>query len=562
LVATLISGVGIVSLLFGGIQWWYANQYLPGAIGAALSIKTEMKEQVRPANAVLPSEPTDPHMHARVFQARLTIKNSSKTTVQVVASNYHVMRLPLTPVSPPLGGSNAEIRSYSACMFEQLAPVRQVECPQEGVALLYDMVRSGDDPGYEWTENDWGVSRYTQFWDPTSLGSEVMALGQVVGDGTVFEPNQEYVRSFLFYVPNNMAYWDDELLLEVELVTAKGERLILVEETHGTEQVNAAIESEAEQEDYRQVDYYRRSYPHRYEATEWGTGSLGLISRLTRGEQSVNVIRVLSERREDKVYESPYLVVCIGPSDRLQDAGKEDRIRRDPTVICPGTWYPDASEYYRSMSDFYGLVGLQSLELVSLRPGSEVPAGAFEGVSPTTVFALPPDVAVVNACAPVLETASQTMTHANNVQNALLEHARVMEALESGGLTGNEALTQGLPSLVTGARESGALQERREDYERIKGECAGSPTDVQQPRNRPCLESVPLLDAALDHATEIANALAEHTQVMFDLRDGRISLDDAMERGRGSLNYGVSESGLLDNARTSYEEMTTNCRLS
>jgi hypothetical protein len=85
---------------------------------------------------------------------------------------------------------------------------------------------------------------------------------------------------------------------------------------------------------------------------------------------------------------------------------------------------------------------------------------------------------------------------------------------------------------------------------------------VQQPRNRPCLESVPLLDAALDHATEIANALAEHTQVMFDLRDGRISLDDAMERGRGSLNYGVSESGLLDNARTSYEEMTTNCRLS
>jgi hypothetical protein len=141
--AATVASAGAISVAFGGIQWWYTNQYLPGAVGPALSIKTELKEQIRPQHAVTQA-PADPYMYPRVFQARVTIRNTSKTMVRVISSIYTAERLSRAESAP----------QSSHCFYEQLSPVRQPECPE--VAREYEVMRR-DDPN---AQDEWPASRY------------------------------------------------------------------------------------------------------------------------------------------------------------------------------------------------------------------------------------------------------------------------------------------------------------------------------------------------------------------------------------------------------------------
>jgi hypothetical protein len=348
LLVKLISGVGIASALFTGVQWWYANQYLPGAVGASLSIRTDMREQARPANSATElSQVGDPYANPRVFNATITIENTSNTTVQVVASLYRVLRIPFLPAGPSPQGSDTDVRAYTDCFFEELAPVQN---PDEQCLRSrdYEEIHPDDVSG----QDDWSVSRYRVVGD---TGVEVMELGQAVPDRTFFTPKEKYERTFTVHVPPNVNLIGHELEVFVELIVAKGERLVLAEESHGPEQVPESMESQSEQADNAQSSFRPRPVPHRYEVTAWSVESLGVIPRLTMGSASVNVIRVLTERHQGLVREAPYLALCFSEADRFQGADESDPIRRDPTRVCPGVWDPsDNNEYGLEMAEYSG----------------------------------------------------------------------------------------------------------------------------------------------------------------------------------------------------------------
>ncbi|SHN73648.1 hypothetical protein SAMN05660350_02145 [Geodermatophilus obscurus] len=564
LVKPLVSGVSVLALLGGGLQWWYEQQYLPGEVGATLTIQTEIEEQVRPAEAIPEGQLPDGLAYPRVFAAEYRIKNPSETRVQILASIYSVVRLPVEPRDPPAPEATTEELSMdSACWYEQLSPVQDPECTSSPEALWVRQYKEFHNDDVQ-AQDDWAISRYRQF----ALGerAEVLELGKAVPDGTYLEPEEEYASSFLVYVPNAKELNEDQLELRVGLSVAKGERLILDEETHRPEQVAHARESVGESQD--RADTRRpRGFPDRYEVTEWRVGSQGAISELTLGTQSVNVIRVLSERYREQVFEYPYLVVCLSGSDRLAGTDEDDVIRQDPTVVCPGVWYePDEephrgmAEYGRRMADYYGVTGVQATRMVSLLPPEEPSAGAVDQAPVSTrAIALPPEPGVVSACTEVFARADETLQYAANVESALAEHTAVMDRLVDGELSVDEAMREGLPSLVRGARESGSYAQELQDYQAVKDECGGSAAQLAPTRNAPCLDRVPEIDRTLTHAQAIVNALAEHTQVMDDLHEGRIQPGEAVARGRASLETGRRESPQFDANRAQYDGMKASC---
>lgn len=552
MVKGLVSGVGAASLLFGGIQWWYTNQYLPGAVGAALSIETELEERVRPAHTVLqPAEELGPNAYPRVFDARVTISNQSRTTVHVVASIQYVVREPMRPAESVSETGSAETAQRSACFFEQLAPVQRPDCPE--IARVYGHVHEDDVSA----QDEATVSRYSE----VDGAVEVLELGKAVSDGTYFEPEEEYTHSFPVHVPNSVAAYDDRLRLVVNLIVAKGQRLVLdVEDGHGPEQVQAAAETEQERVDNeRQEGRQPRSYPHRYEVTEWRVRSLSEIVELTSGPQSINVIRVLSERNDGLVFESPYVVTCFSPAGRFDGAGADDQMRRDPTAVCPGIWFPPRNHYDRSLNEFYGMASTVSTELVSLMPDEQQPAGYVQSELPSALSYLP-ERSFVDQCAVVFDTADRALAHGQDVQAAVDHHAGVMAELDAGNLTAAQALEQGLPSLEAGAEASSLLLERMQEYIDLPGPCDAESSEAWEPRNAPCTDRVMAVDQALTHAMGMADALTTHATAMADLRDGRGARQGAIERGDESMATAVSESESFAQARVDYDQLANWCR--
>jgi hypothetical protein len=398
----LFAGGVSVTVLFGGVQWWYTQQYQPGTIAAALTVTTEL----RPAPAMTEEnvgETSDPHM----YEGTITIENVSDTKVQIVASLFQVTTL-THGLRIPIPGINQmdEERQAVACFLEELAPVSDPECDQPGI-YRYGQFSAGDPRA----QDDFAISRTSQL-----TASQTLQLGHIVGDGSWLEPAEVLQHNLLVHVPEHEESRSPalrELHLSAWLAVAQGSRLVLERvPSHGPEMVPRALMSNEEYRDYKEAQasvrpdgqdgadgtaagtdstvevevakreaYYRelttpdgaggtsepvqtestrspRPYPHRYTVVEWPIEDLSTLHRLVWGSHAVNTVQVLSKRLYDPVrpslmeVELGEMATCITPAGTLEGKTEGSEVRRDPTAVCPGVWYSLADGEGRLANDY------------------------------------------------------------------------------------------------------------------------------------------------------------------------------------------------------------------
>ncbi|HEV8653550.1 MAG TPA: hypothetical protein VG276_30165 [Actinomycetes bacterium] len=76
-----------------------------------------------------------------------------------------------------------------------------------------------------------------------------------------------------------------------------------------------------------------------------------------------------------------------------------------------------------------------------------------------------------------------------------------------------------------------------------------------------CVRAVDRANRSLAYAVQVEKALAEHTQYMNELFDGKISSSRALKEGMPSLITGASASARFDAALADYRQVVKACRL-
>ena len=76
-----------------------------------------------------------------------------------------------------------------------------------------------------------------------------------------------------------------------------------------------------------------------------------------------------------------------------------------------------------------------------------------------------------------------------------------------------------------------------------------------------CAEAVERANLSISHAVGLSGALREHTAVMNDLLNGKISADTALRTGTPSLIAGSAESAKFDVALADYRKVVDRCQL-
>ncbi|MGY1697367.1 hypothetical protein ACI780_20905 [Geodermatophilus sp. SYSU D00814] len=335
----LVAGGLSVTVLFSGVHWWYTQQYQPGMSAAVLTVTTELQP------AASSSDTSSPYL----FEGTITVRNVSAVKVLIVASLYQVAKVTHVPRAQSAGINAVDAeRQAMACFFEEIAPVTTPECNESGIREYGES--SAEDPR---ASSDPLSSRTSQI-----AAIQILQLGQIVGDGSWLEPQEEFEHNVLVHVPTEQAGASrpDELRtleLSALLTVAEGSRLALEPvPSHGPEMVTEALMSNEEYRDYTQaqrdvmdpervaaaeidgteevgsetvevsakerVAYFQRltmstphdeaslglsapeiaprPYPHRYTVVEWPISDLSTVHRLVSGSQVVNTVRVLSMR--------------------------------------------------------------------------------------------------------------------------------------------------------------------------------------------------------------------------------------------------------------------------
>jgi hypothetical protein len=403
----LFAGGLSITVLFGGVQWWYTQQYQPGTIAAALTVTTELRPVPATAGENA-GEPSDAHM----FEGTITVKNISSTKVLIVTSLYQVARV-THDLRDQLDGINEvdRERQQVACFLEELAPVTDPEC-DEPYIYRYGQFSAGDPRA----QDVYPISRTSR-----QSAFQTLQLGHIVADGSWLEPEEAFQRNLVVHVPDHEESSEspnlEELELSAWLAVAQGSRLVLERvPSHGPEMVPQALMSNEEYRDYKEAEeavqrdgwqdeasaddtttepdstaevdigrrdtYYEeltmprssdeappqvaaeqarspRPYPHRYTAVEWPIEDLSTLHRLVWGSHVVNTVQVLSMRLYDPAKSVPLtevelsdMVTCISPAGTLEGQAEDAEIRRDPTAVCPGAWYSLADEEGRVANSY------------------------------------------------------------------------------------------------------------------------------------------------------------------------------------------------------------------
>ncbi|HET9556846.1 MAG TPA: hypothetical protein VFS70_06885 [Actinomycetota bacterium] len=76
-----------------------------------------------------------------------------------------------------------------------------------------------------------------------------------------------------------------------------------------------------------------------------------------------------------------------------------------------------------------------------------------------------------------------------------------------------------------------------------------------------CAEAVERANQSISHAVRLSAALREHTEIMNDLLNGKISADTALKTGTPSLIAGSAESAKFDVALADYRRVVDRCQL-
>jgi hypothetical protein len=92
---------------------------------------------------------------------------------------------------------------------------------------------------------------------------------------------------------------------------------------------------------------------------------------------------------------------------------------------------------------------------------------------------------------------------------------------------------------------------------------AGRTTGVTRtvPASQDCQQAIDQADRSLGEAVKVEEALAEHTEYMNELMQGKIDSATAMRKGMPSLISGASASERFDAALRSYRRVVVSCKL-
>jgi hypothetical protein len=85
---------------------------------------------------------------------------------------------------------------------------------------------------------------------------------------------------------------------------------------------------------------------------------------------------------------------------------------------------------------------------------------------------------------------------------------------------------------------------------------AASPTAAPE-----CVEAVKRANQSMSHAVRVTGSLREHTQIMNDLLNGKISAEQALKAGTPSLILGSAEAARFDVALADYRKVVDSCQL-
>jgi hypothetical protein len=89
-----------------------------------------------------------------------------------------------------------------------------------------------------------------------------------------------------------------------------------------------------------------------------------------------------------------------------------------------------------------------------------------------------------------------------------------------------------------------------------------SATSAPSPTASPeCAEAVERANRSISHAVGVSAALREHTAIMNDLLNGKISAEAALRTGTPSLIAGSAEAAKFDVALADYRKVVDRCQL-
>jgi hypothetical protein len=91
---------------------------------------------------------------------------------------------------------------------------------------------------------------------------------------------------------------------------------------------------------------------------------------------------------------------------------------------------------------------------------------------------------------------------------------------------------------------------------------ATTASSVAAPTASPeCAEAVERANRSMSHAVKLSSALREHTQIMNDLLNGKITAEAALRSGTPSLIAGAAEAARFDVALADYRKVVDRCQL-
>ena len=76
-----------------------------------------------------------------------------------------------------------------------------------------------------------------------------------------------------------------------------------------------------------------------------------------------------------------------------------------------------------------------------------------------------------------------------------------------------------------------------------------------------CAEAVERANKSMSYAVKVSGALREHTQIMNDLLNGKITAEAALRSGTPSLIAGAAEAARFDVALADYRKVVDRCQL-
>jgi hypothetical protein len=287
---TILAGLASLGITAGLIwtifQFWYTSQYLPGLIGATITVNGELKtDQSHSENDLTEMTGT------------VKIKNSTTIKAQIISSLYTVSGTRLTRIK----------HQDDATFFR-----RAVRPPNP-------------EPGAKTTEA-LSISRYSR-----ESPREVLQMGKILPDGWWLAPQEEYSTQFIVYVPTDVDHAYDNLQLGIQIITAKGARLNL--DYPPTYYPYPVI---SPKEDYATSE--------RYVAMEIPIKPLSLLHQITKGHHAISVIRTFRWGNDVPIDtpDAPYLDACIDRAARL-----DQTVVQRESSICSGSPYQwELGQYY------------------------------------------------------------------------------------------------------------------------------------------------------------------------------------------------------------------------